>query len=86
MFSLDQKIKALYREKDILASDSEDRVKLDMKKEEMEEYKEKIRGVLKGRVPSDKDLKKETTHAFGLCYYLFLCCYFIASSVAFVLH
>ncbi|URE31784.1 Rad50 zinc hook motif [Musa troglodytarum] len=87
MFSLDQKIKALYREKDILASDSEDRVKLDMKKEEfesckrkqkklqvlysfffflMEEYKEKIRGVLKGRVPSDKDLKKETTHAFGL--------------------
>ncbi|XP_064938273.1 DNA repair protein RAD50-like isoform X1 [Musa acuminata AAA Group] len=76
MFSLDQKIKALYREKDILASDSEDRVKLDMKKEEfesckrkqkkiMEEYKEKIRGVLKGRVPSDKDLKKEATHAFG---------------------
>lgn len=52
----------------------------------MEEYKEKIRGVLKGRVPSDKDLKKETTHAFGLCYYLFLCCYFIGSSVGFVLH
>lgn len=41
MFSLDQKIKALYREKDILASDSEDRVKLDMKKEEFESCKRK---------------------------------------------
>ncbi|KAG6482226.1 hypothetical protein ZIOFF_058857 [Zingiber officinale] len=77
IFSLDQKIKSLYREKDILASDSEDRVKLDMKKEEfesckrklkklLEDNKERIRGVLKGRVPSDKDLKKEITNALGL--------------------
>ncbi|XP_074570260.1 DNA repair protein RAD50 [Curcuma longa] len=76
IFSLDQKIKSLYREKDILASDSEDRVKLDMKKEELEsckrklkklleDNKERIRGVLKGRVPSDKDLKKEITNALG---------------------
>ncbi|XP_038971803.1 DNA repair protein RAD50 [Phoenix dactylifera] len=76
IFSLEQRIKALYREKDVLASDSEDRVKLDMKKEEiesckrkekkiMDEYKDRIRTVLKGRVPSNKDLKKEITHASG---------------------
>ncbi|XP_073006721.1 DNA repair protein RAD50 isoform X1 [Typha latifolia] len=76
IFSMEQKIKALYREKDILASDSEDRVKLDLKKEELEsckrkqkkimdEHKDRIRGVLKGRLPFDKDLKKDITHAFG---------------------
>ncbi|XP_010927015.1 DNA repair protein RAD50 isoform X1 [Elaeis guineensis] len=76
IFSLEQRIKALYREKDVLASDSEDRVKLDLKKEEMEsckrkekkimdEYKDRIRAVLKGRVPSNKDLKKEIAHALG---------------------
>lgn len=41
IFSLDQKIKALYREKDVMTSDSEDRVKLDLKKEELEGYKRK---------------------------------------------
>ncbi|KAG1331800.1 hypothetical protein COCNU_02G017680 [Cocos nucifera] len=41
IFSLEQRIKALYREKDVLASDSEDRVKLDLKKEEMESCKRK---------------------------------------------
>ncbi|PKA59648.1 DNA repair protein RAD50 [Apostasia shenzhenica] len=76
IFSLEQKVKALYREKDVMASDSEDRIKLALKKEEfenckrkqkkiMDEYKEKIRGVLKGRFPSDKDLKKEIANAFG---------------------
>ncbi|XP_077250252.1 DNA repair-recombination protein (RAD50) [Tasmannia lanceolata] len=76
IFSLDQKIKALYREKDGLASESEDRVKLELKKEELEshkrkhkkimdEYKDRIRGVLKGRLPSDKDIRKEISHALG---------------------
>ncbi|KAJ1696950.1 hypothetical protein LUZ63_005462 [Rhynchospora breviuscula] len=76
IFSLEQKIKALHREKDVLASDSDDRVALRLKKEELErlkmrlkkivdEHKDKIRGVLKGRLPSDKDLKKEISQAFG---------------------
>ncbi|XP_021888957.1 DNA repair protein RAD50 isoform X1 [Carica papaya] len=70
LYSLEQKIKALNREKDIMAGDSEDRVKLALKKAELDnhkkkhkkiidEYKDRIRGVLKGRLPSDKDLKKE---------------------------
>ncbi|XXG78635.1 hypothetical protein AAC387_Pa08g2540 [Persea americana] len=76
IFSLDQKIKALYREKDVMTSDSEDRVKLDLKNEELEGYqrkhkkimdecRDKIRSVLKGRLPSDKDIKKEITQALG---------------------
>ncbi|XP_020690871.2 DNA repair protein RAD50 [Dendrobium catenatum] len=76
IFSLEQKIRALYREKDVMASDSEDRVKLDLKKEEFEsckrkqkkildELKDKVRTVLKGRLPSEKDLKKEIVNAFG---------------------
>lgn len=74
LFAIDQKIKALNREKDILAGDSEDRVKLVLKKAELEnhkkkhkkiidEYKDKIRDVLKGRLPPDRDLKKEITQA-----------------------
>ncbi|EXB73671.1 hypothetical protein L484_026832 [Morus notabilis] len=74
LYSIEQKIKDLNREKDIMASDSEDRVKLSLKKAELEkhkkkhrkildEYREKIRGVLKGRLPPDKDLKREITHA-----------------------
>lgn len=31
----------------------------------MDECNDKIRGVLKGRLPSDKDLKKEIINAFG---------------------
>ncbi|KAL5992100.1 hypothetical protein ACLOJK_013014 [Asimina triloba] len=73
IYSLDHKIKSLYKEKDFMARDSEDRVKLDLKKEELESYKrkhkkmqvDKIRGVLKGRVPSDKDMKKEIMQALG---------------------
>ncbi|KAJ4846048.1 DNA repair protein rad50 [Turnera subulata] len=74
VFGIEQQIKSLNRERDILAGDSEDRVKLSLKKTELEnhrkkhkklidEYKDKIRGVLKGRLPPDKDLKKEITQA-----------------------
>lgn len=74
VYGIEQKIKSLNREKDILAGDSEDRVKLSLKKSELEnhkkkftkimdENKDKIRGVLKGRLPQDKDLKKEITQA-----------------------
>ncbi|KAJ6298888.1 hypothetical protein OIU76_019949 [Salix suchowensis] len=80
LYGIEQQIKALNREKDILAGDSEDRVKLSLKKVELEnhkkkhrkiidECKDKIRGVLKGRLPPDKDLKKEITQtlrALGL--------------------
>ncbi|KAK1282080.1 DNA repair protein RAD50 [Acorus calamus] len=75
--SLDRKIKDLHREKDVIASDSADRVKLDLKKDSLEickrrikkimdECKDKIRSVLKGRLPSDEHLKKEISHALGL--------------------
>ncbi|XP_038720675.1 DNA repair protein RAD50 [Tripterygium wilfordii] len=74
LFGIEQQIKTLNRERDIMAGDSEDRVKLSLKKAEfenhkkrhkkiLEEYKDKIRGVLKGRLPPDKDLKKEITQA-----------------------
>ncbi|XP_057429141.1 DNA repair protein RAD50 [Lotus japonicus] len=74
LYSVDQKIKGVNREKDIMASDSEDRVKLSLKKTELEnqkkkykkiidDQKDKIRRVLKGRVPPDKDMKKEITKA-----------------------
>ncbi|KAI4378799.1 hypothetical protein MLD38_016230 [Melastoma candidum] len=74
LYSIDQKIKTLNREKDIMAGDSEDRVKLALKKAELESHKKKhkkiiddckdrVRGVLKGRLPADKDLKKEVTQA-----------------------
>ncbi|KAF8028011.1 hypothetical protein BT93_E0810 [Corymbia citriodora subsp. variegata] len=74
LYSIEQNIKALNREKDIMAGDSEDRVKLALKKAELENHKKKhrkiiddckdrIRGVLKGRLPPDKDLKKEMTQA-----------------------
>ncbi|XP_022980190.1 DNA repair protein RAD50 [Cucurbita maxima] len=74
LYGIEQKIKAVNREKDIMAGDSEDRVKLALKKAELDnhkkkhrkiidEYKDKIRGVLKGRLPPEKDLKKEITQA-----------------------
>ncbi|KAL9332842.1 hypothetical protein ACSQ67_002452 [Phaseolus vulgaris] len=74
IYSVDQKIRAVNREKDIMTSDSEDRVMLSHKKAELEnrkkkhkkifdEQKDKIRKVLKGRVPLDKDVKKEITQA-----------------------
>ncbi|KAJ7015717.1 hypothetical protein NC653_004881 [Populus alba x Populus x berolinensis] len=69
LYVIEQQIMVLNREKDILAGDSEDRVKLSLKKVELEnhkkkhrkiidECKDKIRGVLKGRLPPDKDLKE----------------------------
>jgi DNA repair protein RAD50 len=110
---LDHKIKALYREKDNITNDADDRVKLELKKDELEkckkkrkkmyapppcnfcvlrfcgllyfntnsssvfffqitnfvkcrydEHKDKIKSVLKW-LPSEKDLKKEITQAFG---------------------
>lgn len=70
IYSLEQKIKSVQREKDGMASESEDRVKLGLKKEELEglkrkltkiidDNKEKIKGALKGRLPMAKDLRKE---------------------------
>ncbi|CAA6659879.1 unnamed protein product [Spirodela intermedia] len=74
IFRLEQMIKSLHREKDVMASDSEDRVKLELKREELDgcrmkhrkildEHKEKIRVVFKGRLPPDKDLKMEVINA-----------------------
>ncbi|GKA14218.1 DNA repair protein RAD50 [Tanacetum coccineum] len=71
---LARKIKSLSREKDQMAEDVNERIKLSLKKEELEslkikhkklidEHKNKIRGVLKGRLPLDKDLKKEVSQA-----------------------
>lgn len=76
IFSLDQKIKTLQWEKDSIISDSNDRVLLDVKKDELEEtkkklnkiydeHKDKIRSVFKGRIPSEKEVKKELSQAFG---------------------
>ncbi|CAN1334274.1 DNA repair protein RAD50 [Linum perenne] len=76
LYGIEQNIKALNREKDVLAVDSEDRIMLSLKRTELDnhkkkhrkiidEYKDKIRGVLKGRLPSDKDLKKEVTQALS---------------------
>lgn len=74
MFTIDQKLKDLHAEKDRMANESEDRIKLSLKKAELEtlkkkhkklmdDNKDKVKGVLKGRLPSDKDLKKEITQA-----------------------
>lgn len=43
LYGIEQQIKALNREKDILAGDSEDRVKLSLKKAELENHKKKHR-------------------------------------------
>lgn len=42
MFSLDQKIKALQREKDTINRDADDRVRLGLKKDALESSKEKL--------------------------------------------
>ncbi|KNA17185.1 hypothetical protein SOVF_082430 [Spinacia oleracea] len=76
VFNMKNKIKSLNRERDILADDSENRTKLAMKKLELEnhrkklkkimdEHKDKIRGVLKGRLPPEKDLKSEIVKALS---------------------
>lgn len=43
LYGLEQQIKTLNREKDILAGDSEDRVKLSLMKAELENHKKKHR-------------------------------------------
>ncbi|KAG9136172.1 hypothetical protein Leryth_003783 [Lithospermum erythrorhizon] len=69
---VDHKIKMLEREKDAISEYSDDRAKLSLQRADLENHKkkfkkivddnnDKIRGVLKGRLPSDKDLKKEIT-------------------------
>ncbi|KAL6582060.1 hypothetical protein OROMI_006074 [Orobanche minor] len=69
-FKLDQEIDALSKERDAVNADSHDRVAFSLKKADLETYKkkhrrivdeckERIRGVLKGRIPPDKDLKNE---------------------------
>ncbi|CAL5391980.1 unnamed protein product [Camellia sinensis] len=74
IYTIEQEIKSLNREKDIMAADSVDRVKLSLKKAELEnhkkkhkkimdEIKERVKGVLKGRLPPEKDLKKEIAQA-----------------------
>ncbi|XP_045089469.2 DNA repair protein RAD50-like [Aegilops tauschii subsp. strangulata] len=76
IYALDHKIKALHREKDNITTDADDRAKLELKKDELEkckkklkkiydEHKDKFRSVLKGRLPYEKDVKKEITRAFG---------------------
>lgn len=131
LYSLDQTLKSLNREKDIMAGDSENRARLSLKKSDLEnnkkkhrkmfvlfsffphyfwwffcvsfilnlfcffncsvfvlellvftvdvlifrvdEFKDGIRGVLKGRLPSDKDLKKEVTQVSRYsCHFIFL--------------
>lgn len=46
LYSIEQKIKAVSREKDIMAADSEDRVKLSLKKAELENHKKKHKKML----------------------------------------
>lgn len=72
--NVEQKIRALNREMLTMATDSKEREKLSLMKGDLEtkkkqhkkiidDQKDKIRRVLKGRIPSDKDLKKEITQA-----------------------
>ncbi|XP_050372019.1 DNA repair protein RAD50 [Argentina anserina] len=74
VFNIDQMITTVTREKNIMDGDRDDRLLLSHKKTELEtqkkkhrkiidDYKDRIRGVLKGRLPPDKDLKNEITKA-----------------------
>ncbi|XP_042055283.1 DNA repair protein RAD50-like isoform X3 [Salvia splendens] len=69
-FKLEQEIEALDHQRNTLESDSHDRVVLSVKKADLEnvrkkhrrtmnECKDRVTGVLKGRIPPDKDLKNE---------------------------
>ncbi|GFQ04279.1 DNA repair protein rad50 [Phtheirospermum japonicum] len=68
--NLEQEIDVLSKERDAMNADSHDRVVFSLKKAELEthkkkhrrivdECKERIKGVLKGRIPPDKDLKND---------------------------
>ncbi|KAB2623338.1 DNA repair protein RAD50 [Pyrus ussuriensis x Pyrus communis] len=72
MFSIEQMITVAKKEKVAMAVDTEDRTKLSMKKNDLEnrkrqhgkiinENRERVRGVLKGRFPPEKDLRGEIT-------------------------
>ncbi|XP_074357274.1 DNA repair protein RAD50 [Apium graveolens] len=74
ILTLTHQLKALNREKDIMVADSEERGVLSDRKKTLEshkkkhrkiidEFKDRIRGVLKGRLPPDKDVKKEVIRA-----------------------
>ncbi|KAK3154145.1 hypothetical protein QOZ80_2BG0186760 [Eleusine coracana subsp. coracana] len=75
IYGLDQKLKILQREKDIINRDADDRVKLGLKKDALEssrqkrneivsEHTGKIKSVLRGRMPPPKDVKKAINEAF----------------------
>ncbi|KAL6899887.1 hypothetical protein ACP4OV_006545 [Aristida adscensionis] len=75
IFTLEQKIKALQREKDNINRYADDRVKLGLKKDALESskqklneiyngHKDKIRSVLRREPPAEKDVKKEINQAF----------------------
>ncbi|TYI38387.1 hypothetical protein ES332_A02G023600v1 [Gossypium tomentosum] len=76
VFAIDQKIKVLSHERDLAAGEATERMELSISTRELEnkkkqhkkiieEYKDRIRLVLKGRVPPDKDLKREVTRALS---------------------
>ncbi|KAK5841115.1 DNA repair RAD50 -like protein [Gossypium arboreum] len=76
VFAIDQKIKVLSHERDLAAGEATERMELSISTRELEnkkkqhkkiieEYKDRIRVVLKGRVPPDKDLKREVTRALS---------------------
>lgn len=59
MYNISQKIKLLSREKDILAGDSENRVKLSMKKSDLENFKKKLKKITEGHGEEDAFIKKQ---------------------------
>lgn len=72
IIGIEQKIKEFTLEKEIMKADAEVRMTLSLKKKDLEnhkkickqivdEHRDMIRGALKGRIPADKDLKKEIT-------------------------
>lgn len=78
IYRLEQRIKTLHREKDGITKESVDRVQLDLKREELaekdrklkrmiEDNKENIKKVLKGRLPGIENLKKEIGDALRYC-------------------
>ncbi|XP_057536727.1 DNA repair protein RAD50 [Amaranthus tricolor] len=76
LFKINQKIKSLNREKDKLDGDLETRTKLETKRTELEaqkkklnklmnDHKDKIKRVLKGKLPPEKDLKDSILQALS---------------------
>ncbi|KAJ7547995.1 hypothetical protein O6H91_08G112800 [Diphasiastrum complanatum] len=77
-FQLEQRIKALRREKDGLASESDERVQLKLKREElagkerslnkiMDDTKEKVKKILKCQLLDARDLKQEVDATISKC-------------------